>query len=93
MSMFANRPHLPEKLHRVRPKCQASSSVYSEESSAVQTVGLRHVALVRVHGLRGYHAQHSLPCHEVLRAAQGLHGGVGRPQYNLHSFFYTGICT
>ena len=59
------------ELHRVRAERQAGAPLHPQEPAAVQTVGLRHVAGVRVHGVRGHHAQHALPGHEVLSTAQG----------------------
>ena len=82
-----------EKLHRVCIKCQASPAVHSKKSISIQVVGIRHVAHLRVHGVRGHHAQHPLPGHEVQRPAACLHQSLGRAQHYFYSFFHTRICT
>ena len=81
------------ELHRVRAERQAGAALHPEEPAAVQTVGLRHVAGVRVHGVRGDHAQHPVPRHEVLRPARCLHRGAGQPQHHLHRLLHTRVCT
>ena len=84
---------LAEKLHWVCIKCQASPAVHSKKSISIQVVGIRHVAHLRVHGVRGHHAQHPLPGHEVQRPAACLHQSLGRAQHYFYSFFHTRICT
>lgn len=73
-----------EKLHRVRAKGQASSSLHTKASNTVQSLVVCHLPTVRVHDIHPNYDQHRDARDEVLSATGNLYKGSGRSQYDFH---------
>ena len=86
--IYASAFLLPAKLHRVRADGEACASVHPQEPDAVQAVGVRDVAALRVHHLRHDPHQHAQPRHEVLPPARGVHQLPRRPERHLHRLLH-----